>query len=677
MKYFSRLLTVAFFFMAGSASAQNAGTVSNHAIAVGKGAGVGGMTSVSCADQLLLAGRAGLDPACRALIAADLPTVPLTKGGLGSDQSAATANQIPVYPGSGGAAVPKTGPTWFDTAFCNTAGFIIARLSGSWQCAQGIPIPVTWLGAKGDCSTSDTAAVQAAYNAVVANGGVIRFPGVASCYLVGAINGTNKSGIILEGAGDNSTLKITGQDASGNWLDISGSSHVTIRNLKIIDDGGTTIPKNLIFWFCTGTTGSCATSGILGGLAFDHVTIAAKSSMSFLYANGFGNTGGSAGNAKAGGGSLSITNSTWTNTNNGPSSANPWSRNAPLHIDCINSTSQTSAYVTIPANGQATTCSGVTLVNAYLVDAPAAFIGTHTFDNNAGLVMYNANAFTMIGGSVQCLCDSLNVIWSNTQGATWNGTLFNASDGGSPNLNYSVNIGGGINAAIGFYDVFWPVSLGPPIAIDQGIGAALGGAWNLTVINNNLGTSLSTPFVGKTANGCGSFTATNNWLIAANLQFLAGGNNIATCGSIDANSILQQAGTITIPGSSVDNSTHIGQTSNGSWTPVDASGAGLVFTGVSANWTRVGNMIYAYASLTYPATANGANAALSGLPVTAAAPAYGQQCSLTYTTVATAVHMRAANGGVGITPYNATGGNITNTAMSGAPIQFICIYPAS
>lgn len=422
-------------------------------------------------------------------------------------------------------------------------------------------------GAIGDCIANDTAAFQSAINTASAAGGsnVVILPPVPSggCYRVGAINATLKSGLIIQGSGDASLVKIIGKDASNNWWDLAGTSHVSYRYFKVIDDG-TTIPDTLFFWSCAGTNGNCTGGGGVGsGLHFDHVTITAKSNYAFLYAYGFGNIGGGGtaiGNPKAGGGSLIISNSTWTNTNNGPVSANPWSRNALLHIDCLNSASKTSANVTVPANGQASTCWGTSVLNSYFVDVPTAFINTHTFDNNAAIVLYNVNAFTMLGGSVQCLCDSMNVIWSDTQGATWTGTVFDAPDGGSPNINNPVIIGGGINAVIGFYDVFWPVPANAMIAIDQGISASSGGVWNLTIINNNIGTGISVPFIGKTSAGCGSFTATNNWLIAANLQFLAGAGDISTCGSIDANSILQQPGTITLPGGgAVDRSFHVGQ----------------------------------------------------------------------------------------------------------------------
>jgi hypothetical protein len=48
-----------------------------------------------------------------------------------------------------------------------------------------------------------------------------------------------------------------------------------------------------------------------------------------------------------------------------------------------------------------------------------------------------------------------------------------------------------------------------------------------------------------------------------------------------------------------------------SWTPTDQSGAALTFTSVSANTTKIGNIVYAYGTLTYPVTASGACAKIS------------------------------------------------------------------
>lgn len=56
----------------------------------------------------------------------------------------------------------------------------------------------------------------------------------------------------------------------------------------------------------------------------------------------------------------------------------------------------------------------------------------------------------------------------------------------------------------------------------------------------------------------------------------------------------------------------------GTWTPTDTSGAGLSFTGVVAQYVKVGSMLVAQMSITYPSTANGNQAAIGGLPFTTA-----------------------------------------------------------
>lgn len=52
----------------------------------------------------------------------------------------------------------------------------------------------------------------------------------------------------------------------------------------------------------------------------------------------------------------------------------------------------------------------------------------------------------------------------------------------------------------------------------------------------------------------------------------------------------------------------------GTWTPVDGSGAALTFTAASGRWTRSGRMIFWQAFVSYPTTANGSNAEIGGLP---------------------------------------------------------------
>jgi hypothetical protein len=69
MMHLNRLLTVACaaFFIASSAFAQNAGTVTNHAFALGKGAGTSGYTSLLCGSAQLAVGQAAADPICKTI----------------------------------------------------------------------------------------------------------------------------------------------------------------------------------------------------------------------------------------------------------------------------------------------------------------------------------------------------------------------------------------------------------------------------------------------------------------------------------------------------------------------------------------------------------------------------------------------------------------------------------
>ena len=54
----------------------------------------------------------------------------------------------------------------------------------------------------------------------------------------------------------------------------------------------------------------------------------------------------------------------------------------------------------------------------------------------------------------------------------------------------------------------------------------------------------------------------------------------------------------------------------GTWTPTDASGAGLSFTTSDAFYTKIGNVVYVSFSVTFPSTANGSPVRFGGLPFT-------------------------------------------------------------
>lgn len=111
------------------------------------------------------------------------------------------------------------------------------------------------------------------------------------------------------------------------------------------------------------------------------------------------------------------------------------------------------------------------------------------------------------------------------------------------------------------------------------------------------------------------------------------------------------------------------------WTPVDASGAGLTFTGVSVSSMIMGSLVFAYGRLTYPVTASGAGAAIGGLPAPAANQNYVRNANVALRTdgvVAFAVPI----GGLAIfNIVNSAGVGQTNAQLSGLTITFIVIYP--
>jgi hypothetical protein len=119
----------------------------------------------------------------------------------------------------------------------------------------------------------------------------------------------------------------------------------------------------------------------------------------------------------------------------------------------------------------------------------------------------------------------------------------------------------GLNGILNFTNVFFscPGVGGAFIAVDQGVGAASGGLAWLTVSGNDVGLNTNNdPFIGKTAAGCGSFSAAAIWLLQVNVQLLSGPgtNTVVTCGSIDAHSALWNVGTVTLPGGATDSSHH-------------------------------------------------------------------------------------------------------------------------
>ena len=105
----------------------------------------------------------------------------------------------------------------------------------------------------------------------------------------------------------------------------------------------------------------------------------------------------------------------------------------------------------------------------------------------------------------------------------------------------------------------------------------------------------------------------------------------------------------------------------GTWTPIDVSGAGLSLTISSARYTRIGRQVTFAAFLTYPVNASAAAAAIGGLTFSAAGP--GGFGTTGYCSAGFQLFLRT-NSPTSISPVNNANVNPTNSALSGALIGF-------
>jgi hypothetical protein len=115
------------------------------------------------------------------------------------------------------------------------------------------------------------------------------------------------------------------------------------------------------------------------------------------------------------------------------------------------------------------------------------------------------------------------------------------------------------------------------------------------------------------------------------------------------------------------------------WTPADNSGAALSFSGVSATYTQMGNIVFADFSVTYPATADGSNASFSGLPVAVPNQTYAQgPCSVWASggSIPVILHPTASTSTAAFLHHD-TGAAVINSALSGLTVRGMLIYPAA
>lgn len=113
----------------------------------------------------------------------------------------------------------------------------------------------------------------------------------------------------------------------------------------------------------------------------------------------------------------------------------------------------------------------------------------------------------------------------------------------------------------------------------------------------------------------------------------------------------------------------------GTWTPVDGSGAGLSLSVLDARYTKIGRMVECFAQITYPSTANTSSAAISGLPFTMATTGGGAYGAFTvYATEPTAVVWLNLSNTATSNAYTLGGASATNATFSTDNFRLVWIY---
>ena len=115
----------------------------------------------------------------------------------------------------------------------------------------------------------------------------------------------------------------------------------------------------------------------------------------------------------------------------------------------------------------------------------------------------------------------------------------------------------------------------------------------------------------------------------------------------------------------------------GTWTPTDASGAGLTFNTASGYYTRVGRLVTVFFTVEYPSTANATAARIGGLPFTALNDALspsGGSFHVNTSASTTAVPAAVQNTTQLLASNPATGGSFTNAQLSTGYLRGFVTY---
>ena len=149
---------------------------------------------------------------------------------------------------------------------------------------------------------------------------------------------------------------------------------------------------------------------------------------------------------------------------------------------------------------------------------------------------------------------------------------------------------------------------------------------------------------------------------------------------VDGNLVIGTAGkgidfSATTEGSGTMTSELLADYEEGTWTPIDSSGASLTFVEADGTYVKIGSQVFATAHILFPATASAVSIAIGGLPFTSKntfAAMYPANISIT--TFATPITGLVNVNTTTVQFYTFGASGVTNGSLSNGIIRFCAVY---
>lgn len=247
MKHLRFGAAIAVLFYCSAALAQNSGTVTSHAFAVGKGAGQQGFTSILCASAQIAVGQSAADPICRSLTgdvtisSAGVTAIGANKVTLGMHATLAADSVIGNFTGSVATPTALAFPNCTGALIYNTSTHVLGcNVSGGTGTVTSVAAGTGLTASPGPIVSTGTVSCNQATNAAfgcveVDNTTIQATAGVISLKSGPPITNSLASNPTITNGGGFTDGPSIAQGTSGTWW---ASGRVTVQ-----DSAGTSTVK--------------------------------------------------------------------------------------------------------------------------------------------------------------------------------------------------------------------------------------------------------------------------------------------------------------------------------------------------------------------------------------------------------------------------------------------------